>query len=309
MQTKVTLAESSATWLSSMSKKVAASTLRAYRGELGRMCEHLASAHRLRTLAELKSIHWATYLETLTSGRTRISGLRKDCLADRSVVQTRRITRSFLNWCFAHELISWSPVLVEVPSTATTSSGTTPTWRCGSLLRPLELEASLLHAQQARSASVSDQRAAMVACLAYWGALRSPQIASLRLNDVHVDEAQDQIAIRTRDDPRRWVPLPTHAATMWMAYRTGREKAHGHRLVPKSPVIASLKGEQALSAWTIWSIAVHWGQICGGTPVPTTPRAMRAAFIEHAGQAAAEQLQVLAHHAGVRSLAISAANP
>lgn len=306
MSEALTLGEGTVAYLASLRRRIEAHTLRVYRGELDRMCEYMASAYGVRSFSGMKSRHWRNYLRGLTDGRRLIAGARKPRLSESSARQSRRITQAFLWWCFERGHLPWSPgpVAETMRESAVRCPAVTSSWR-GSSLRGDPVGVALLEMPDAPH-SASRLRATLVANLAYWGALRPPQIAALRVNSLLIDIECELLAIRTNEADDPWLPLPFHLEPIWAAYRHEREKETGRSLDPHAPVVASLRGERPLTPWSIWAVVARADTFPGGASAAATPRALRAAFIEHTGREAAHRVAQVASHARLRGLVVVA---
>jgi site-specific recombinase XerD len=254
--------EAALAWIHHRDSRLSSSTERAYRGEIDRMAQFFAAKYGGLNLGEFTSEHWQDYIEELQGERRHVFTCREKQLSPSSAAQAIRVSAAFLRWARDDGLLSWAPKTVWARgSNKITTHSRQPLVNLSVESEPLHPAlAALLMKEPAANATQEMLRAQLAVGLAYWGGLRSSEIAMLRCGDIAIKNN----AIELRH-PRlkRVITIHGNVVATWHQYRTAREKAIGP-LTQRSPIVAALRLNEPISSWSVWSlIAQHTESLTG----------------------------------------------
>lgn len=215
-------------------------TVAAYRGEINRLAEAM-TVKGIRTVSSMSLPDWDEYLTALTNSRSGVVSRRRKGLKITSALQAARITRSFLRYCWRQGWIKWVPGLdprkCAVPRNSSQSQ------------LPKEV------AQLLTSPPTGDEEAARSHCamsLAFWGAMKPREIASLRCGDLFL--APNGLTALLVAGRHSRVVLPKIAVEHINHYHHLRQLATHVVAVDNSPLISHLASYERLSDHRVWSL-------------------------------------------------------
>ncbi len=289
----ISFADASVAWICRRKPRLCASTERAYKGEIDRLAQFFAMKYGGLTLQEFEETHWLDYLREVRGVRKHVVTRKNKSLTPNSAIQAARISAAFLRWARDQGLLAWTPTSNQATSvvTATSLRRRRPLVDLSLVPEPMNpAMAVLLHQPPAANAALGDLRAQLVVCLAYWGGLRSSDIAALRNGHISIDGANVKIR-----HPRLGgtVTLRGNVAASWTQYRSARENAGG-RLKKTSPVISALGSNEPITAWSIWALITKYTESVTGTPKHHSPQALRRARIATLGASYAAGIREVA---------------
>lgn len=260
---EISFAEAATAWIGGREVRLSAPTERAYQGEVSRLAQFFAVKYGGLNLREFTEVHWKDYAGEIQGVRQHVRTCRLMPLSPSSAGQAIRICSAFLRWARDERLIDWAPRMARpiTEARAIPCSLRRPLVDLSVDAEPLHpaIECLLMNAPP-NDANQEALRAQLALGLAYWGGLRSSDIAALREADLTA--TGDAIKLR---HPRRNSASEIYGsvASTWHRYRAARE-ASGKALSRQSPVLASLSADQPISAWSVWAlIARHIEAVTG----------------------------------------------
>lgn len=293
-------------WLAS-SPDLSESARSAYRGEINRLAEFMAS-QGIRGAREMHESHWLAYLAAMVEDRDPIASRRRTALKVTSALQAARITRLFLRHCYVRRWISWVPL-----GPRKCKVERSPPHKA---LPPGAIELLL------GPAPVGEQNARALAAisLAFWAAMKPREIAAARLCDLKLGEQQAELAVFGRSQP---ILLPALALQHLWAYHDLRRRsvdegdegwegdqgdaqgggdARGCGGTPggDTPLISQLGTYAAVTPHRVWTLLKAWPPESAGEQRQITlgARALRDWFTALASEAGVAELVAVRHHTG-----------
>jgi site-specific recombinase XerD len=289
MYSDVSLPSASVAWLTARSD-LRESTKSAYKGEIGRLTEFLAT-HGVLNVRDVSEDLWLAYLKNLATGRHGVQTKKRNQLTPQSVKQAERITRSFLMWLLSMGSIDWLPQLPtdDQPPLEKREGKLASTPLSGSLA------AVLLGAGKQDSEGLC--RAYLVANLLFWCALKPSELAAAKVGDLGLHAAIDGISLRVPNRTQAALG-PKHIWDLWERYCDARTIASGKRPNSRSPLVASLRHSAPLTPWSIWS-ALHRDFDGLLTAQECTPRFLRSQYLTLSMQDALENAREVSEQTGI----------
>lgn len=259
----ISLSDAVVVWINSREIRLSASTERAYRGEVDRLAQFFAKKYGCLALNEFTHVHWEDYLDELRGVRQHVVTCRGAQLSGASAEQAIRISAAFLRWARDEGLLTWAPRAAQTSKWlgASSSRHRKPLVDLSIHTAPMHPALkSLLLSPPADDGTLGELRAQLAIGLAYWGGLRSSEIAALKIVEIAVEGLIIELC-----HPRQksMASIRGNVAVTWQQYRIAREEA-GAVLTRQSPVVAALGSNEPISAWSVWSlIAQHIADVTG----------------------------------------------
>lgn len=258
------------------------------------MAQFFAKKYGGLALGEFTEEHWQDYVRELQGVRRHVVTCRDNPLSPSSSAQAIRISAAFLRWARDEGVLSWSPKTPR-PSNSrkAISSSRRPLVDLSLDAEPLHpaLE-SLLMKMPESNATPEVLRARLAVGLAYWGGLRSSDIAALREGDIVTK--RDLVEVR---HPRLDIVVTIHGnvAATWHQYRAAREEA-GETLTQRSPVVAALRTNEPISAWSVWALIAQQVEIVTGIEKLYSAQSLRRARVAAMGSKSATEIFQLSQY-------------
>lgn len=292
----VSFADAAVAWINEREIPLSASTERAYRGEVDRMAQFFAVKYGGLSLGEFNQEHWDDYVEELQGLRQHVVTCRHEPLSPSSVAQAIRIGAAFLRWARDEGFLAWAPKTTGTPTGRKTVQS--------ALRRPLvdlsvdeeplhpAIEALLVKAPE-HCATEAALRAQLALGLAYWGGLRSSDIAALRGTDI----ATEGDVVKLRHPRLNGVSsIQGSVAATWRRYRAAREDS-GIVLSRRSPVVAALGADAPISAWSVWALIAQHIEAVTGIEKLYSAQSLRRARVAALGSKCATSIDELSRYA------------
>lgn len=241
----VSFADATVVWVRDRDNRLSSSTVRAHRGEFGRMAQFFTVKFGGLARREFTEEHWQDYVGKLQGVRQHAVTCRNDPLSPSSAAQAIRIGSAFLRWAWDEGLLSWRPKTLQTSGGRKADPGSRrPLVDLSVDAEPLypALEALLMKVPES-DATQEALRARLAVGLAYWGGLRASDIAALRGGVIATKG--DVVKVR---HPRlnSVAPIDGNVAATWHQYRVVREEVDG-TLTRRSPVFAALGSSEPIS--------------------------------------------------------------
>lgn len=297
MQTSdvVSFADAAVVWIRDRNHRLSASTERAYRGEVDRMAQFFAVKYGGLALEEFTQEQWESYVRELQGVRQHVVTCRGEPLSPSSAAQAIRICTAFLRWARDEDLLSWAPKTVLI------SGGRKGALNPRRPLVDLSVDAEPLHpAIEALLIKVPESdatqealRAQLAVGLAYWGGLRSSDIAALRSGDITTKGSAVELRHPRLDSV---TTIYGNVAATWHQYRVVREEA-GETMTRRSPVVAALGSNGPISAWSVWALIARHIEIVSGVEKLYSAQSLRRARVAAIGAKCATDIDELSKYA------------
>lgn len=260
------------------------------------MAQFFAVKYGGLALGEFTRDHWDDYVDELQGLRQHVITCRPVPLSPSSAGQAIRIGAAFLRWARDEGLLAWAP-----KTSRTIADGKT---KPSALRRPLvdlsvdleplhpAIEYLLVNTPE-YDATEEALRAQLALGLAYWGGLRSSDIAALRWADITVEEA----AVYLRH-PRLNSVSVIHGslAVTWRRYRAAREQA-GKVMSQRSPVVSALGADEPISTWSVWALLAQHIEAVTGIEKLYSAQSLRRARVAALGSNCATAINELSKYA------------
>lgn len=291
----LSFAEATVAWIRDRDSRLSPSTERAYRGEVDRMAQFFAVKYGGLALGDFTQEHWQDYVGELQGVRRHVVSCRDTPLASSSAAQAIRIGSAFLRWARDEGLLAWSPRTSRTPE-----DHLAPRNRRRPLVN-LSGNAEILHPaldellmkEPDSGATSAALRAQLAVGLAYWGGLRSSDIAALRKGDMSTNGADLELR-----HPRLKSVTTIHGnvAATWHQYCLAREHA-GDSLTRRSPVIAALDSHDPISAWCVWALIAQHVEVITGVAKLYSAQSLRRARVAVMGKHCAADINKISAYA------------
>ena len=288
-------ADAAEVWVRDRDDRLSVSTERAYRGEIDRLAQFFAVKYGALALGDFTREHWEGYLDELHGVREHVVTCREQALSAASAAQAIRIGAAFLRWARDEGLLGWAPKGARTGRRKVQRSvlrqPLVDLSEAAPALHPA-LEILLTQAPE-HDATQEALRAQLAVGLAYWGGLRTSDIAALRKRDIAVDGSAVEIR-----HPRFDMVDAIHGnvAATWRQYRAVREEA-GSELTAASPVVAALGSDEPISAWSVWALIAQHIENITGVEKLYSAQSLRRARVAAMGWRCAEEVDELSRYA------------
>lgn len=291
----VSFADAAEVWFRERHRRLSASTERAYRGEVDRMAQFFAVKYGGLALEEFTQAQWESYVMELQGVRQHVVTCRDEPLSPSSAAQAIRICTAFLRWARDQDLLCWAPKTVFISGSRNgTLSPRRPLVDLSVDAEPLHpaIEALLVKAPES-DATQEALRAQLAVGLAYWGGLRSSDIAALRRCDIATKESAVELRHPRLDSV---TTIYGNVAATWHQYRAVREEA-GETMTQRSPVVAALSSNGPISAWSVWALIAQHIEIVTGIEKLYSAQSLRRARVAAIGAKCATEIDELSKYA------------
>lgn len=292
----VSFADASVVWIRDRENRLSASTERAYRGEVDRLAQFFAVKYGGLALAEFTREQWEDYLAELQGERQHVVTCRDQPLSAASAGQATRIGTAFLRWARDEGLLAWAPKSARAAGgrKAAPSASRQPLVDLSVASVPMHpaLEALLTRPPE-RDATKEALRAQLAVGLAYWGGLRTSDIAALRDADIAIEAGAVELRHPRFNDVDT---IHGNVAVTWLQYRVVREEA-GEVLTRRSPVVAALGSDEPISAWSVWSLIAQHVENVTGVEKLCSAQSLRRARVAAMGARCAAEVDELSRYA------------
>ncbi|WOI46505.1 hypothetical protein [Acidovorax sp. BLS4] len=290
----ISFADAAVAWICDRDSRLSVSTERAYRGEINRMAQFFAMKYGGLALGEFTQKQWEDYVGELQGVRQHVVTCRDEALSPSSAAQAIRICTAFLRWSRDEGLLSWAP---KMPSTfggrKAEPNSRRPLVDLSADAEPLHpaLEALLIKAPESE-ATQDVLRAQLAIGLAYWGGLRSSEIAALRCGDIATKGNTVELHHPRLDSV---ITILGNVAATWHQYCVVREEA-GDVLTRKSPVVAALCSNEPISAWSVWALIAQYVEIVTGVEKLYSAQSLRRSRVTAMGARCAPDIDELSKY-------------
>lgn len=297
MQTSnvVSFADAAVVWIRDRDHRLSASTERAYRGEVNRLAQFFAVKYGGLALEEFTQEQWENYVGELQGVRQHVVTCKYEPLCPSSAAQAVRICMAFLRWARDEHMLSWAPKTVSISGGRKAAHNTRrPLVDLSADAEPLHpsIDALLIEVPES-DATQEALRAQLAVGLAYWGGLRSSDIAALRGGDIATKGSAVELRHPRLDSV---TTIYGNVAATWQHYRAVREEA-GETLTRLSPVVAALGSNVPISAWSVWALIAQHIEVVTGVKKLYSAQSLRRARVAAMGAKCATDIDELSKYA------------
>ena len=259
------------------------------------MAQFFAGKYGGLALTEFTQEHWKNYVRELQGVRQHVVTCRDEPLSPSSAAQAIRICTAFLRWARDEGLLSWVPKTLLTPGgrkAAINPRRPLVDLSVGAEPLPPALEALLIKVP-APDSTQEALRAQLAMGLAYWGGLRSSDIAALRGGDIATHGSVVELRHPRRDGV---TTINGNVADIWHQYCLSREEA-GETLTRRSPVVAALGSNEPISAWSVWALISQYIETVTGVAKLYSAQSLRRARVAAIGAKCATEIDELSEYA------------
>lgn len=249
------------------------------------------------SLGDFTQEHWEEYVRELQGVRRHVVSCRRDGpLSPSSAAQAIRIGAAFLRWAHDGGLLAWAPRAAWATKgrKAVSFQSRRPFVDLSVATESLHpaLDALLVNGP-ACDATEETLRAQLAVGLAYWGGLRSSDIAALRCEDVVTKGAVTELRqVRLNGV----VTIHGNVAATWRQYRAARNES-GEVLTRRSPMVAALASGAPISAWSVWALITQYIENVTGIEKLHSAQSLRRARVAAMGSRCASEIDELSKYA------------
>ena len=291
----ISFADAAVVWIRDRDRRLSVSTERAYRGEVDRLAQFFAMKYGGLTLEEFTQAQWDSYVRELQGVRQHVVTRRDGPLSASSAAQAIRICTAFLRWARDEDMLSWAPKTVLVSGVRKGAfNPRRPLVDLSVGAEPLHPAIEALLREVPESGATQEMlRAQLAVGLAYWGGLRSSDIAALRSGDIATRGSAVELRHHRLESV---ITIYGNVAATWHQYCAVRKEA-GETMTQRSPVVAALGSNGPISAWSVWALIAQHIEVVTGVKKLYSAQSLRRARVAAMGVKCASDIDELSKYA------------